>query len=577
MRKNYRLISLLIFSTLSLCAFAQTNPGNPKHQWTFDDGTANDAFGGANATFVAPAVISDKSLNTSTGGYLNLPAATITINSFSAISQEIWFTSKASANPNSTSLSFFGNGNVSGWLATNYLFVTPARNENVSRTAISCLNTSSPWSTETQVDGSKHDDGLLHHFVSIIDATTISMYIDGVFVGSSALSANNQITNLSNAFAYLCRSGYTYEATWKGKVHKYSIFDKALSASEVLYLYQQGAEAGPAINAGANEFLFENTQGVEVKVTGFNLTPGENISITAPSGINLSATSMPYNADKASLTVTWDGSTAVDGFITLTSGTTTKQVPVKSVSNTTCFVPLYSDKTNLIPDPKMYNIGSFTGWGTKEIINIVSEPSNVYCGISSAKVGNGTHTSGSLEVVLNGKVTPNTSYRVKAIVKTIGGDFQLGIWGLTQNQISYNIDTNGEWQTIDFVFKTSATLQPNQYMWWNNSGRTGTLGYIDNWEMYDVSDIVSEVSNLKAYTFNIYSQGGNLISEFESNSFGEGNISIYNLQGLLTQSEKINYINGTNNVRSGIQLQSGVYVVKLSADGKFFTGKLIVN
>lgn len=566
---------LLLILSVGVQIYAQTNPGSPKHQWTFDDGTANDALGAANGTLVAPAVISGKALNTSSGGYLNLPAATISINSFPAITQEIWFSSAANANTNSTSLSFFGNGNVSGWMATNYLFVTPARYENVSRTAISCLNTSSPWSAETQVNGTEYDDGLLHHLVSIIDATTISMYIDGVYVGSSALSTDNKIANLSNAFAYLCRSGYTYEATWKGKVHKYSIFDKALSASEVSYLYQQGAEADPAINAGANEFLFENTQGVEVKVTGFNLTPGENINISAPSGINLSPTSMPYNADKASLTVTWDGSTAVDGFITFTSGATTQQVPVKSAANPTCFVPLYSSKTNLIPDPKMYNIGSFTGWGAKEIVNIVGEPTNVYCGITSAKVGNGSPTSGSLEVVLNDKVQPNTSYRVKAIVKTYGGDFQLGIWGLTQNQISYNIDTNGEWQTIDFVFKTGTSLQPNQYMWWNNSGRTGTTGYIDNWEMYDVSDIVSGTETAKENSIKVYNSNQQIVAEVNSGIYGNVEIAVFNLQGARLHTENATCLSGFNRFTIEKQIPSGVYLVQVTVGNEIYTAKIV--
>jgi hypothetical protein len=572
MKRKYFFLLLILLVGFQISA--QINPGNPKHQWTFDDGTANDAFGSAHGTISGAATISRKALNTTLGGYLNLPGATIAVNTLTALTQEVWFTSTKNANTASTTLTFFGNANVDGWKATNYLFLTPARYENVSRTAISCLNTSSPWTTETQVNGTKYDDGALHHLVSVINNTDLSLYIDGVFVGTTALSTDNKLSNLSNAYVFLARSGETYQATWKGKVHKFSIFDKELNAQEILFLYQQGAEAGADINVTTNNFLFETGDPVQVKVTGFNLTPGENITISAPAGINLSTNSLPYNATNAALNVIWDETTTVDGNIVFTSGTTIKEIPVKTASGN-CFVPLYNDRQNLIPDPKMFNIGLYSGWGAKEMVDIVSEPANVYCGISTAKVGNGTTTSGSMEVVLNGKVQPNTSYRIKAMVKTIGGDFQLGIWGLTQNQISNNINTNGEWQTIDFVFKTAATLQPNQYMWWNNSGRSGLYGYIDNWEMYDVSDIVSNVMNTTEDPLKIYFVHNFIVAEFENKNASKAELNIYEVNGRSIFNKTFSIHEGKNSLSIEKILPTGVFIVKINTGNKIYFNKLI--
>ena len=217
-----------------------TDPGTASltHQWTFDDGTAKDNIGTADGILQGVAKISNNSLNTTNGGYLDLPGAVIGINTYSALTTEMWFTSVAGNNPGYTMLSYFGNSK--GTYGTDYLFTTTARGDNKSRTAISCGNTTSPWANETGADGIKYDDGLLHHMVSVIDSTSISFYIDGARVSSAILSDVNKISAISTTFAYLCKSGYSIDPTWKGFIHKFSMYNKALTNSEVLYLYQHG-------------------------------------------------------------------------------------------------------------------------------------------------------------------------------------------------------------------------------------------------------------------------------------------------------------------------------------------------
>lgn len=194
---------------MSFQSFAQTNPGtaNLKHQWTFDDETAKDDIGGADGTLTGAATISSKALNTSAGGHLVLPAATIGVNSYVAFSQEVWFTSSAGSNGGCTMLSYFGN--TTGSFGTDYVFMSPA-SCNRCRAAISCGNTSAPWSAENGVNRTAGaiDDGKLHQMVTILDATSLTFYLDGVSLGSVTYTGSNAISAIGTQFAYLCKGGY---------------------------------------------------------------------------------------------------------------------------------------------------------------------------------------------------------------------------------------------------------------------------------------------------------------------------------------------------------------------------------
>jgi len=46
----------------------------------------------------------------------------------------------------------------------------------------------------------------------------------------------------------------------------------------------------------------------------------------------------------------------------------------------------------------------------------------------------------------------------------------------------------GEWETLDAVFTTTENADPTGLMWFNNYALSGTIGYIDNWELYEVDN-----------------------------------------------------------------------------------------
>ncbi|UCH14058.1 MAG: T9SS type A sorting domain-containing protein [Bacteroidales bacterium] len=242
----------LVFSVVTGSLSAQTDPGtdNLTHLWTFNDGTTTDEVGGANGVLVGGADVFDGDLVTSdTGQWMEMSGIVISMNAYTEVTVAVWFTSKPLGNPAWSMLWYFGGsepatgGDVA--LGSNGVFFQPARNDDKTRTAISCGDIETPWSTETGVDYLPElDSGNLNHAVTYVNATEIGLYINGEFIGSAALEGDNSLVNVKTDFAWLGRGGYAGDDNWQGNVHEFSIYDKALSADEVTFLYQRGAITG---------------------------------------------------------------------------------------------------------------------------------------------------------------------------------------------------------------------------------------------------------------------------------------------------------------------------------------------
>jgi hypothetical protein len=484
-RFNSSIITILLFC--SLIVKAQSDPGtaNLKHQWTFDDGTAKDAVSTnpVNGTLVGGATIVNKALKLSAAGqYLSFSGSALALKDYPVISQEIWFTSIAGANTDNTMLSYFGN--ASGGLGYNYIFTSVANLSNFTRTVIS----NGTYNSEVGVSGPEYDDGVLHQLVSVIRSDMVILYIDGVLVSQTANT--KPLTTIGTSLAYLGKSGYTADDTWIGYISKFSIYNKSLSADEVQFLYQQGAEQTHIITSLTTVLSFDSLFTSEtIKISGFNLS--DSITIVAPAGITIDPAKLDSDVYNAPVAITYDGTTIVDGNITFTSDTIVLNIPVKSYSNA-CFSKLYPDLTNLVPDPYISSLTNFSEGGS---ISINTDPAYVYCGATSGKVSG---SNGSLGVTLTGNLKTNTIYRVKAKVYVIGGLFQISISGWSGGQSDYrkSISTTGSWQDVDFTFTTGATLGSTQSIFFNNNGLSGTTGYIDNWEMYEIPKVYTSASSL---------------------------------------------------------------------------------
>ncbi len=494
--KRNQLLFFCAFILINLFSVqAQTDPGkaNLKHQWTFDNGSAVDNVAGLTGAVVGTGSLINNAF-VSTNGYMEFPASQMALNTYPELSVEIWCTSAAGKNGGWSMLSYFGE-TVNGG-GSNYTFLSIARYDNVS---MASLGTSSYWDGCT---GTEYDDGVLHHFIYTVTSTSITLYIDGVKISEDALTAGNTLANMSTSLAYLGRGGWTGDPNWVGAFHKFSVYNKALSTDEVLYLYQHGAEDLSVISTTNTEIALDKNYPASIfNVTGSNLL--SPISLTAPVGVMLlntagnKVTSLPTNAVSEPLVVAWDGTTQVNGDLLLTSGATVVKIPVKTTDDAACFQPLNDPSENFFKDPGCNDMSYFEGWGSRAVCNIINAPSEVYCGASSIKVGSGIAVnSGSLSIDLTGKIQPNTTYRAKARVKTMDGTFQMGVYGYIAGGADLNkiISTNAEWQEMDFSFTTGATMNATQGIFFNNWQCTGMTAYIDNWEMYVAPDPVINAS-----------------------------------------------------------------------------------
>ncbi|HQJ85745.1 MAG: Cadherin-like beta sandwich domain protein [Bacteroidetes bacterium ADurb.Bin123] len=208
------------------------------HSWTFDDGTAADVVGDADGTPVGNGTIANGAYTAiANGDFIELPADVIAINTYPAITLEGYiFADVDNTGPNM--LAYFG-GSENGYGSNGY-FVTPDRNSaSESRTAISCGNLTAPWSVEQGVTGPGVSVGAKHHIVSVLTNSSITLYIDGILIGTTPVSGDNSIAGISNAYAWLCKGGYTGDPTWMGTIDKFNIYSGVLDAATVAKHAQQ--------------------------------------------------------------------------------------------------------------------------------------------------------------------------------------------------------------------------------------------------------------------------------------------------------------------------------------------------
>lgn len=263
-----------------------------KHSYTFEDGTAKDVVGTANGTVVGGAIANGAYKASANGQYIELPAGSIAINTYSSITLEVYINADVDVTWNSM-LAYFGDtetgtGNNYG---VNYFFITSDRLSE-SRVAISCGNTTSPWSAEQGFTGAQVGVGNKHHVVSILTNTTISWYIDGVLSGSAEVSGSNSIANLSNALAYICKGGYAGDQTWQGTVYEYNIYEGALDES--------------TISSHFTSFMGDDFFNAKLK----SLTP-DNSSLSP--AFDPDVTSYELNVNYGITSVTFDAIPAIEG------------------------------------------------------------------------------------------------------------------------------------------------------------------------------------------------------------------------------------------------------------------------
>ena len=239
----------------------------------------------------------------------------------------------------------------------------------------------------------------------------------------------------------------------------------------------------PTVSYVAIDDAMDN-QTFNVSSTGLT----SDITVTAPIGITVSPTTITANASNVPVTVTFtDKTSAINGNIVFTSDASTTNVILKATKNSTLFTKVYAAPTNLVTEPYMNSLSAYSSsWGVGTGAFLTTDFTKVYCG-SSCGVITGTN-AGSITYPLSGVWAANTTYRIKAKVNVISGQFNLNVsgWNGAVADITNVINVTSGWQDIDFSFTTGATLGATQYFYFNNFGLGFGTGYIDNVQMYAV-------------------------------------------------------------------------------------------
>jgi hypothetical protein len=352
-------------------------------------------------------------------------------------------------------------------------------------------------------------------------------------------------------------------------------------------LYYYGALVIPNISVSQTSLFYSSaiTKTKTFDVTGANLTG--DITITAPTGIILTGTNLvnngagSYTIAKANaqstttITATWDGSANLTDNISVASNSvTTLDISVATSKDKECFTPLYTTLTNIITDPYCNSLESYAGWGNQSVVT-----DYVYCGARSIKFTG--KCGASIDYNLTGKISGSKTYRVKAMVSTNGtGEAKLAITGATANEIINTITTAaGEWLPIDFTFTTDPTVTTSPDMFFNScETQTATEGYIDNWEMYDITSVFTGVNNPSSNTLSqkVYIQNNKIVSEFNLVDASKVEFSVFNAQGMLLSNTKSNFDSGKNHYIIDANLPSGMYIVRIAVNGKYGNTKVVL-
>jgi alpha-L-arabinofuranosidase len=223
------------------CLLAANSDADLVRQYTFNEGTAEDAIGSADGTLNGNATIDFGGLELSgdAGAYLSLPAATIGISSFTDTTIEAWFTFRGG----DAWQRIFDFGRSLGGGGRDYLFYSPNSGFGDNRAVLRDNN----LAEDTAIGGLTLSINTPHHVAVVVDddanggTNRMSVYVDGEFGGDVGLDYS--LSDLSNSQAYLGRSLFSNDPYFNGRIDEFRIYNNALTATEV----HDSFVAGPVV------------------------------------------------------------------------------------------------------------------------------------------------------------------------------------------------------------------------------------------------------------------------------------------------------------------------------------------
>jgi hypothetical protein len=518
----------------------QTDPGtdNLTHQWTFDDGTADDQVGTVNGTLVDGASVADGVLNTSNGGHVELDGSALAINTYSELTVEAWFTSTPEANTGYHFLYYFGDTNADGLgeLCTGY---TPVRGADQAYSqALISTGDGEPGALSTEFD-----NGNLHHVVITIDASTLYYYVDGKIMSSTPINGNS-LANVSTNFAYFAKGGWANDPTWYGEIDEINIYDQALSGDNVAYLFEQKSSlqsVDPGTSSLTHQWTFEDGTANDVignvdgtLVDGATIAEGA-LNTTSGGHVELDATELAINTYTQLTVETWFTSSA-------------------EANNGFHFLYYFGGS-----DGNGRNFTGFTPARGNDVSRVMLSTTADELGINSSEFD-----SGNLRhVVCAIDETDLYLYVDGNLIKTlpIGNNTLANI----ENQLAYfakggweNDPTwMGELHKIS-IYNEALTAENAKYL-------------------YDLGpdDYSTSIQPTNSINQNVYVNNNKIVAEFKASKGGDAVIEVYNMGGAAVVTEQFSANAGANIKEIDTNLPTGVYIVSITVDGETSYSKIV--
>lgn len=217
-------VASTLFAGMPAVAADTAPPPEPIASYSFDDGTLQDGVGAADLTASGTAaVVTDADrgkvlrVDGTTNGFAAFPRGFFDGRTNMTVSMDV--------KGEKTSGNFFTF--AFGTDTTNYYYLR-LRGAEV-RSAI----TKASWQNEAAVTGAT-TNGAWHHYDVVFDGMKMTVYVDGANLGENAALSTTVAGLGSNQYGYLGKSLYAADEYFKGSFDDVQVFDRALSASEVL-------------------------------------------------------------------------------------------------------------------------------------------------------------------------------------------------------------------------------------------------------------------------------------------------------------------------------------------------------
>ncbi|MFB2555418.1 family 43 glycosylhydrolase [Herbiconiux liangxiaofengii] len=238
-------------------------------RYDFTDGSGtvlHDRSGnGQDGTIVGGATFADGALQLDgTDDYVDLPDNLLSGVEDTTVQADVWIDDSQSG-----SYFIYGLGNTVSGAGNGYLFTTG----NAYRTSLATGN----WTTEQTVSqGSNLPRGRWAHLTYVLKDTTATIYLDGLAVASGTVTTDpGDIGGGSTTANYLGRSNYDADRKLSGKFREFAIYNRALSADEVLAasgntsalagvtLEEDVLKVAPIVDSAAREVTFPVKPGTD--------------------------------------------------------------------------------------------------------------------------------------------------------------------------------------------------------------------------------------------------------------------------------------------------------------------------